>query len=61
MNSKTSLLVISEILRLLANRLTVDDRFSLLKRNNLRQPIQFQLSKKRKIFSEFFAAHLKSR
>ena len=36
------------------NTLTVDDKYSLLKRNNLMQPIQIQLSKKQKMCSHFF-------
>ena len=43
-----TLLVISERLGLFANALTVDD--------NLLQPIEMQLSKKQKVFSQFFAA-----
>ena len=41
--------------------LTSDDKCFLLNRDNLRQPIQMQLSEKQKIFSEFCAAILKSR
>ena len=33
--------------------LTADGKYSLL-RDNLRQPIQMQLSQKKKLFSEFF-------
>ena len=42
------------------NTLTVDDKHYLLNRDNLTQPIQMQLSKKEKTFSEFFFAFLKS-
>ena len=40
--------------------LTVNDKHYLLNRNNLKQPIQRQLSQKQKIFSEYFFAFLKS-
>ena len=33
------------------NTLTADDKYSLLKRDNLLQPIQMQLSNKHKTFS----------
>ena len=42
------------------NTLTVDDKHYLLNRDNLTQPIQMQLSKKEKTFSQFFFAYLKS-
>ena len=42
------------------NTLTVDDKHYLLNRDNLTQPIQMQLSKKEKTFSQFFFAFLKS-
>ena len=35
-------------------------KYSLLNRDNLTQPIQMQLSRKQKTFSQFFAAFLKS-
>ena len=47
-----SLLGIWEILRLFVNTLTADDKYSLLKRDKLTQPIQMQLSKKKNTFSE---------
>ena len=40
--------------------MTVDDKYSLLNRDNLTQPIQILLSHKQKTFSEFFSAFLKS-
>ena len=40
--------------------LAADDKYSLLKRDNLRQPIQMQLSQKQKRFSEFVSGPLKS-
>ena len=52
--------MIHKALRLLLNTLTVNDKHFLLNRKNLKQPIQMQLSEKRKNFSEFFFAFLKS-
>ena len=57
---KKSLLVICKISRLFINTLSADGKYSLLKRDNLTQPIQMQLSRKRKTFSRFFATFLKS-
>ena len=54
------MLVLCKFLRLLAKTLTDDEKYSLLYRENLTQPIQILLSQKRKTFSEFFAAFLKS-
>ena len=42
------------------NTLTADDKYSLLNRENLRQPIWTKLSQKQKTFSEFFLAFSKS-
>ena len=42
------------------NTLTPDPKYSLLKRDNLRQPIQIQLLQKQKIFSQIVAAFLKA-
>ena len=52
--------MIHKILRLFVNTLTVDDKHYLLNRDNLTQPIQMQLSKKQKTFSEFFFAFVNS-
>ena len=57
---KTSLLVTCKISRLFPNTLSADGKYSLLNRDNLTQPIQMQLSRKQKTFSEFFSAFLKS-
>ena len=57
---KKFLLVICKISRLFPNTLSADGKYSLLNRDNLTQPIQMQLSRKQKTFSEFFAAFLKS-
>ena len=40
--------------------MTADDKYSLLNRDNLRQPIPTQLSQKQKAFSEVFLAFSKS-
>ena len=45
---------------LFLNTLRVDEKHYLLNRDNLRQPIQIELSQKQKTFSEFFFAFLKS-
>ena len=42
------------------NTLNADDKYSLLNRNNLRQPIWTALSQKHKAFSRFFLAFSKS-
>ena len=54
------MLVLCKILKLLVKTLTDDEKYSLLYRDNLMQPIQILLSQKQKIFSEFFSAFLKS-
>ena len=40
--------------------MTADDKYSLLNRDNLRQPIPTRLSQKQKAFSEFFLSFSKS-
>ena len=60
LTSKKSLLVICKISRLFPNTLSGDGKYSLFNRDNLTQPIQMQLSRKQKTFSEFFCAFLKS-
>ena len=45
---------------LFLNTLTDDDKYSLLYRDNLTQPIQIRLSEKQKTFFDFFSAFLKS-
>ena len=54
------MLVICKFLRLLVKTLTDDEKYSLLHRENLTQPIKILLSQKQKTFSEFFSAFLKS-
>ena len=49
-----SLLVIHKILELFVNLLTADDKYSLLNRDNLAQPIMMQLSNKKMLFLNFF-------
>ena len=48
-----SLLEICKMLRLFVKTLTTDDKYSLLNRDNLTQPIQTQLSQKQNIFLMF--------
>ena len=57
---KKYLLVIRKISRLFPNTLSADDKYSLFNRGNLMQPIQMQLSRKRKTFCYFFSSFLKS-
>ena len=53
------LLVIFEILGLLVNILTADNKCSLRSSQNLQQPIQMQLCHKHQTFSNVFAPILK--
>ena len=53
--------MLCKILRLFVNTLTADDKYSLVNRDNLTQPIQILLSQKQKTFSEFLSAFLKSK
>ena len=50
--------MICKILRLFVNTLTADDENFLLNGDNLLQPIQMQLYRKEKSFSEFVCAFL---
>ena len=54
------MLVLCKFLRLLVKTLTDDEKYSLLYRENLTQPIQILLSQKQKTFSQFFSAFSKS-
>ena len=54
------MLVLCKFLRLFVNTLTDDEKFSVLYRENLTQPIEILLSQKRKTFSQFFSAFSKS-
>ena len=61
MSWKKSLLLICKILGLFVNTMTADDKYSILDRNNLTQPIHMQLSKNRKAFCQFLTACWKCR
>ena len=54
------MLVLCKILGLFVNTLSEDDRYCLLHKDNLLQPIQILLSQKQKTFPEFFSPFLKS-
>ena len=54
------MLVLCKISGLFVNTLTDDDKYSLLYRDNLLQPIQIHLSQKRNTSSDFSSAFLKS-
>ena len=61
MCSKKFLLLTWQILGLLVNTLAADEKYPLLKRDNLTIPIQMHLSQKQNHFPQFFAPFLKSR
>ena len=54
------MLVLCKILGLFINTLSEDERYCLLYKDNLLQPIQILLSQKQKTFSQFFSPFLKS-
>ena len=54
------MLVLCKILGLFVNTLSEDDKYCLLYNDNLLQPIQILLSQKRRTFSDFSSAFLKS-
>ena len=54
------MLVLCKISGLFVNTLTDSDKYCLLYRDNLTQPIQILLSQKQKTFSQIFSAFLKS-
>ena len=58
---KRSLLLTCQILGLLVNTLAADEKYLVLNRDNLTIPVQMKLSQKKKTFSQFCAALLKSR
>ena len=60
LSHKKSLLLICKIWRLFINTLSADGEYYLFNRDNLTEPIQMQVSRKQKTFSQFFAAFLKS-
>ena len=53
-------LVLGEILEIFVNTLAADDMYPVQGCENLKLPIQMQLSVKQKIFSEFFIPFLES-
>ena len=59
MSREKSVLVRHKALKLFVNTLSADDKYSLLKRDNLTQPIWTQLSQKQKPFYRFFLAFSK--
>ena len=61
LSERKSLLFTCQILGLLVNTLTADDRYPFLNRENLTIPVQMQLFQKQKTFSEFLAVFLKYR
>ena len=58
---KKSLLLTCHILALVFITLGADEKYPVLNRDNLTIPIQMQLSKKQKTFSEFFVELSKSK
>ena len=54
MSRKKSVLVRRKALEPFVNTLSADDKYSLLNKDNLAQPIRTQLSQKQKAFSQFF-------
>ena len=60
MSQKKSVLVRQKALKHFVNTLSADDKYSLLKRDNLTQPIRTQLSQKQKPFYELLLTFSKS-
>ena len=60
MSRKKSVLVRHKALKLFVNTLSADDKYSLLKRDNLTQPIRTILYQKQKPFYELLLAFSKS-
>ena len=54
MSREKSLLVISKILRIVVNTFTADERYSVLTRDDLTQPIHMHISQKQKTYSGIF-------
>ena len=54
------MLVLCKIIGLVVNTLSEDDRYCLLYKDNLLQPIQILLSQKQETSSQFFSAFFKS-
>ena len=55
------MLVLCKMLKLFVNTLTADDKYSLLNKDNLTQPIQILLSQKQNTLLGLFFAFLKSK
>ena len=53
--------MICKILGFFVNTFNTDDKYSLLSRDNVKQPVQIQFSKKQKTYSQFFSEFLKSK
>ena len=49
-----------QILKVVFSTVTVNDKYFLLNKDNLKQPIQIQLPQKQKTFSKFFSQLLQS-
>ena len=60
MELQKSLLETWKFFSVFFNTFTVDDKYSLISRDNWMQTIQMHLSQKQKIFSEFFSAFFES-
>ena len=60
MSRKKSVLIRHKALKLFVNTLSTDDKYSVLKRDNLTEPIRTILSQKQKPFYELFLKFLKS-
>ena len=58
---KKSFLLTYKILWLLVNTLAADEKYPVINRDDLKIPIQMQLSEKQKNISQFFDAFLKSK
>ena len=56
-----SMLVLCKMLRMFVNTLTANDKYCLLNRDNLMQPIHIVLSQKQKTIFRLFFAFSKSR
>ena len=54
------MIVLCKIFRLFFKKFTPDEKYSLVKRDKVKQRIQILLSEKQKSFSEFFSSFLKS-
>ena len=57
---RKSILVLCKIFRLFVNKLTPDDKYCLLRRDKVKQPIQILLSQKQTTFLKFFSSFPKS-